>query len=211
MNRLSRRFFARETLVVAQALLGRTLVHESPEGTVAGRIVEVEAYRGFDDPGSHAFRGPTRRNATMFGPPGHLYVYFTYGMHDCANVVCEREGVAGAVLLRAVEPTLGLPIMAKRRGTEDPHLLARGPGRLCRAFGIDRRHDGADLIQGEIWVSVRRTSRGGIKASERIGLAFGGNLSWRFYEEGPWVTPSSRGAPLRSFSPSRFRRRPVGA
>lgn len=188
VKRLSRAFFARDTLVVAQALLGHILVHESPQGRVAGRIVEAEAYRGAEDPGSHAYRGQTRRNVTMFGPPGHLYVYFTYGMHHCANIVCEKDGVAGAVLLRAVEPVEGMEIMATRRGLTDPRGLARGPARLCQAFGLDLRHDGADLIQGPVWVGRSKALRGAVQTSGRVGVAAGGDHRWRFYEEGPWAS-----------------------
>lgn len=184
LKRLSRAFFTRDTLVVARALVGRLLVHESPEGRVAGRIVEAEAYRGSEDSGSHAFRGRTNRNATMFGPPGHLYVYFTYGMHYCSNVVCERNGVPGAVLLRAVEPLEGLDLMAERRGLEDPRLLAKGPARLCQAFGFDRRHDGADLVTGQIWIEGRPKLKGPRKVSSRVNV--GNALQWRFYEEGRW-------------------------
>ena len=129
MRPLGRAFYARDALAVAPLLLGRTLVSESDAGTVTGRIVEVEAYCGFSDPASHAYRGPTRRNAVMFGPPGHLYVYFTYGMHFCANAVCEAVGSPGAVLLRAVEPLSGIDVMAERRGLASVGLLARGPAR----------------------------------------------------------------------------------
>ena len=186
--RLSRRFFARPTIVVAQALLGHTLFHETSQGLVGGRIVEVEAYRGPQDPGSHAYRGMTRRNSVMFGPPGHLYVYFTYGMHHCCNVVTEKDGVAGAVLLRAVEPTHGLDIMETRRITDDPHLLAKGPGRLCQAFGFAREHDGLDLVDGPAWISRTKRLKAPIKASARIGLRAGIDEPWRYYEPGPWTS-----------------------
>lgn len=188
MKRLSRAFFARNALEVAPALLGRILGHESAEGLVTGRIVEVEAYRNTDDPGSHAHRGKTNRNATMFGPPGHLYVYLTYGIHHCANIVCERDGTAGAVLLRAVEPLDGLELMSKRRGLEDPRLLARGPGRLCQAFGLDRRHDGADLVDGPVYVIGRQDVKAPVRTSRRIGVPPTIGLEWRFYEEGPWAS-----------------------
>lgn len=186
MNRLSRRFYSRDALNVARAILGRKLVHDSGEGLVVGRIVEAEAYKGKGDPGSHAFRGKTPRNATMFGPPGHLYVYLTYGMHYCANVVCERDGEAGAVLLRAVEPLVGIDIMAKRRGTDKARLLARGPARLTQAFGIGKAHDGEDLVDGAIWIEGRQVLQAPVSTSRRIGVESSDHC-WRFYEEGPWV------------------------
>jgi DNA-3-methyladenine glycosylase len=135
----------RDPLEVAPWLLNKLLVH----GETAGRIVEVEAYRGADDPASHAFAGPRPRNATMFGPPGHLYVYFTYGMHHCANVVCLGPGVAGAVLLRALAPERGLEAMqTRRRRARRTHELCNGPAKLCQALGLDRTVDGADLLHG---------------------------------------------------------------
>lgn len=192
MSRLSRRFFARPTLEVAAALLGRKFVHESEEGVASGRIVEVEAYCGELDPGSHAFRGKTPRNTVMFGPPGHLYVYFTYGMHFCCNVVCESDGVAGAVLLRAIEPVDGIDLMIERRGTEVIRDLARGPARLCQALGIDRRHNGTDLTVPPMWIEQRRRVVGKIKSSPRIGLRPGIDQPWRFYEDGPWISRTVR-------------------
>lgn len=192
MTRLSRRFYARSTLEVAAALLGRTFVHESPEGITSGRIVEVEAYCGPADPGSHAFRGQTLRNSVMFGPPGHLYVYFTYGMHFCCNIVCESDGLPGALLLRAVEPVEGVELMIERRGVQRLRDVARGPARLCQAFGIDRRHNGIDLISGEIWLEPKRRLKGEVLTSRRIGLAGGLDQPWRFYEDGPWVSSLAR-------------------
>lgn len=190
LRRLPRRFYARDALVVARDLLGRSLVYEAPAGTVSGRIVEVEAYRGGLDPASHAFRGRTARNAVMFGPPGHLYVYFSYGMHHCANVVCEAEGSPGAVLLRAVEPTAGLALMAARRGTADVSLLARGPGRLGEAFGLDLACNGHDLVSGPVWIGGSPVLRGPVAASPRIGISRAAEEPWRFYEEGPWASPT---------------------
>jgi DNA-3-methyladenine glycosylase len=162
-------------------------VHNDPvAGRLAGRIVEVEAYLGHLDPGSHAYRGPTARNATMFGPPGRLYVYFTYGMHFCANIVCGPPDVAGAVLLRALAPLRGLEGMRARRpraGTD--RQLCSGPARLTQALGIDRRHDGADLLAGPI-----RLLDDGVPphaepaVSLRVGLTAGAEHPWRWYVPG---------------------------
>lgn len=142
---LLRELFVADGLDVAPRLLNLLLVADG----VAGRIIEVEAYRGQADAASHAYRGPTARNATMFGPPGHLYVYLSYGMHHCANVVCSPEGVASAVLLRALTPVEGLGLMrARRPGARHDGELCAGPGRLCAALGIDRHFDGVDLVSG---------------------------------------------------------------
>lgn len=142
MRRVARRLLERDATEVAPLLLNKLLVL----GGCVGRIIEVEAYRQ-DDPASHSFNGKTSRNSVMFGPPGHLYVYFTYGMHYCANVVTGREGNGSAVLLRAVAPVAGLEMMSERRqGHRD---LAGGPAKLCQAFGIDAEHNGVDLCAGD--------------------------------------------------------------
>ena len=197
MKPLPRAFYGRDALVVAPDLLGRTLVHETAEGTVAGRIVEVEAYCGPVDPASHAYRGPTQRNAVMFGPAGHLYVYFTYGMHYCANVVCEEEGSPGAVLLRAVEPKQGLELMARRRATSAVGALAKGPARLAQAFGIDRAQNGSDLVEGPVWIGGAPVLAGPVESSPRIGITRAAEEPWRFYEVGPWASPR-RSPPLKA-------------
>jgi DNA-3-methyladenine glycosylase len=138
--KLTRNFFARSVHEVAPGLIGATLLVDG----VGGVIVEVEAYDG-DDPASHGFRGRTARNASMFGPPGHAYVYRSYGIHFCLNLVCGDEGVPEAALVRALRPTRGRDRMAKRRGLDDPRLLCSGPGRLCQALGVTREHDGLAL------------------------------------------------------------------
>ena len=154
-------------------------------GELQGRIVEVEAYAGGEDPGSHAFHGQTRRNATMFGPPGRLYVYFTYGMHFCANVVCGKHGQGTAVLLRGLTPLAGLDEMrARRPRARSDRELCAGPARLCQAFGLDRAFDGADLVTADRGVTVcddgtPPPAEPGV--SVRIGLSAGGDLPWRFY------------------------------
>ena len=137
---LSRDLFARSVHEVAPELIGTTLLFEG----VGGLIVEVEAY-DHEDPAAHGYRGRTERNASMFGPPGHAYVYRSYGIHWCLNFVCEQEGSASAVLIRALEPRHGLEAMQSRRGLRDPRLLCAGPGRLCQALGITRAHDGMAL------------------------------------------------------------------
>ncbi|TMQ67571.1 MAG: DNA-3-methyladenine glycosylase [Candidatus Eisenbacteria bacterium] len=180
---LPRSFYARPALAVARAVLGRRLVHESPQGRAAGLIVEVEAYRGADDPASHAYRGPTPRNATMFGPAGHLYVYFTYGMHHCLNLVTGRPGVAAAVLVRALEPLEGADLMRRRRGADEWRRLARGPACVAQALGLSRQHDGLDLTRGPVWIAARAPERRGLPTgcSGRIGVRVGLDRAWRFF------------------------------
>jgi DNA-3-methyladenine glycosylase len=178
--RLGRTFYRRDPRVVAPELLGKVLTN----GTVSARIVEVEAYCGSEDPGSHAFRGMTRRNATMFGPAGGLYVYFTYGMHWCANAVCGEEGHGVAVLLRAAEPLTGIDLMrARRPAARTDRDLCRGPARLCQAFGLDGAYDGADLVRADRGVTIVDDGTPPPPepaVSTRIGLRAGDELPWRF-------------------------------
>ena len=166
---------------------------------VAGRIVEVEAYRGADDPGTHALRGPTPRTEVMFGPPGHLYVYFSYGMHWCANVVTEGVGSPGAVLLRAVTPLRGIDVMRSRRPAAKRTVdLGNGPAKLTQAFGLGATHDGADLVRAGLGVSIRDDGTpppDPPSVGARVGLSRGGDLPWRFAV--PGVTEVSRPAPGR--------------
>ena len=180
--RLDREFYARNALEVAPELLNKVLA--APDGR-SGRIVEVEAYRGADDPGSHGFRGKTGRNATMFGPPGHLYVYFTYGMHWCANVVAETDGVAAAVLLRALTPLEGLDTMYAARGpaARRDRDLCSGPAKLTQALGIDGDLDGADLVSGDRGVTIVDDTEPpppSPAGTTRLGLTNGADLPWRF-------------------------------
>jgi DNA-3-methyladenine glycosylase len=183
-RRLGRAFYRRDPRVVAPELLGKVLLH----GGAAARIVEVEAYCGAEDPGSHAFRGPTKRNATMFGPPGRLYVYFTYGMHWCANAVCGDPGEGVAVLLRAAVPLDGLEEMRARRPAARRDLdLCRGPARLCQALALDGAYDGADLVTASLGVTIvdDGTPPPDQPASgTRIGLSAGADLSWRWWVAG---------------------------
>ena len=190
--RLPRSFYARAATEVAPALLGQVLVRALPDGTrAAARIVEAEAY-GPDDPASHSFRGMTPRNAAMFGPPGHLYVYFTYGMHFCMNTVCGRPGEGTAVLLRAGEPLEGVEGMRERRGRERTIELCSGPGRFTQALGVNRSQDEADLVDGgSLW--VERGSRSeSIETGIRVGVRET-TRSWRYWLEGSAFV--SRGRP----------------
>jgi DNA-3-methyladenine glycosylase len=167
---------SRPVLDVAPRLLGAILRH----GGVAVRLTEVEAYDGANDPGSHAYRGPTRRNQVMFGPAGHLYVYFTYGMHHCANIVCGSEGTASAVLMRAGEVVEGIDTARARRGNHADRDLARGPARLCSALGLDLTHNGLDLSTGALTlgpsIGPERISTG-----PRVGLRHAADLPWRLW------------------------------
>jgi len=186
---------------VAPDLLGCLLVRVLPSGRrLSARIVETEAYEE-DDPASHSFRGPTPRNEVMFGPPGHLYVYFTYGMHFCMNVVTGRIGEGSAVLLRAGEPLEGAEVMARRRGTGNPRLLCAGPARMCRAFGIARAHNGRDLVAGEgMWLERGPAVPAGVvEAGPRVGIRDGTDRRWRFFLRGdPFVSRGRpAGAPVR--------------
>ena len=195
--RLRRAFFDRPAVEVAPDLLGRVLVRAVRDGVrLAGRVVEAEAYEP-GDPASHGFRGPTPRNASMFGAPGHLYTYFTYGNHWMANVVARERGVGSAVLLRALEPLEGVEEMRVNRARSDALDLCSGPGKLARAFGLDRTHDGADLVRGrDVWLEAGTpVDPDRIRRGTRVGVSVGGEQDWRFFEaDSPWVS-KWRGAP----------------
>jgi DNA-3-methyladenine glycosylase len=181
-------------LEVAPRLLGAVLRN----GGVAVRLTEVEAYDGANDPGSHAFRGPTRRNQVMFGPAGHLYTYFTYGMHHCANVVCGTEGTASAVLLRAGEVVEGVEIARERRGNHPDRDLARGPARLCSALALDLSHNGLDLTNGALTLG-RAVDPDRIATGPRVGLRQAPDHPWRFWIEGePTVSRYVAAKPRRA-------------
>lgn len=188
---VSRGFFERDALEVARDLLGKRLTRMTGGNLTAGRIVEVEAYRAHDDPANHAHRGQTRRNASMFGPPGHAYVYSIHARF-CFNVVTEPTGVPSAVLIRAVEPSDGQSLMHARRRTDDPLNLARGPARLCEAFEIDRTLDGHDLVgSDQLWIDTElpATDPGEIVAARRIGVSSAKDLPLRFfYADNPYVS-----------------------
>lgn len=194
---LPRSFFARPVDEVARELLGCFLVRKRRGIVVGGRIVETEAYGGPGDRASHADRAPTGRAKIMFGPPGIVYVYFTYGMHHCMNIVTGPPGQASAVLLRAVEPLWGTDRMRDEGAPARlaDHLLASGPGRICRALGIDRRLNGADLSDGPIGIHRRREAPGEISAGARVGLTHDDGRLWRFWVPSRAVTrrgPGSR-------------------
>ncbi|TMF99025.1 MAG: DNA-3-methyladenine glycosylase [Chloroflexi bacterium] len=179
--RLPRRFFVRDPVVLARDLLGRVLFYKTPEGLLAGRIVETEAYTGAADPASHAFRGRTARNAVMFGPAGHAYVYFTYGMHHCLNVTAGAQGTAGAVLLRALEPLAGVEIM-RARGDHGPESrLLSGPGKVGRAFGLSLVDNGRDFTRGPLGLATGApVPDREVAISRRIGISRAVDLPYRF-------------------------------
>ena len=187
MESLPRPFYDRDTLVVAQELLGCYLSHRTPEGLTIGRVVETEGYLT-GDPAAHSYRGKTKRNAAMFGPPGCAYVYFTYGMHHCFNVVTRAEGTGEAVLIRALEPVQGIELMKKRRGKEHLPELCSGPAKLVVAMGITRQNDGCDLTQGHLIFTepeaVGPRSDLKIVRTKRIGISQGIAAPHRFYIQG---------------------------
>ncbi len=194
--RLPRPFYLRPTLTVARDLPGRYILRKLGRTVLVGRIVEVEAYLGKKDPASHAYRGMTPRNEVMFGEGGHLYVYFTYGMHFCCNVVTGREGVGNAVLIRAAEPVEGLEAMTALRSAGDGRRrteveLCSGPGKLCQAFAIARKENGTDLCGDTIWLARKRggSPPRSIMRSTRIGITGGREHHWRFFlKENPFVS-----------------------
>jgi len=189
---IPREFLGRPAQEVAPDLLGCVFEHETADGLVAVALTEVEAYAGEVDPASHAYRGRTVRNAVMFGPAGHAYVYFTYGMHFCVNVVCMPPGTASAVLLRAGQVIAGEELARARRGpASTPRDLARGPARLCQALGIDRRLDGADLSDEasplrlrKAVATVRSEEKTVIRTGPRVGVREGADVPWRFWLDG---------------------------
>jgi DNA-3-methyladenine glycosylase len=231
---LPRDTFARSAVEVAPAVLGCVLEHETPEGLVAVALTEVEAYHGQADPASHAYRGQTPRNAVMFGPPGHAYVYFTYGMHFCVNLVCLPEGAASAVLLRAGRVVEGEDLARARRTAPGPggRDLARGPARLCQALAITRAQNGADVcdpasplrvrwpvpaeagagppgpaeLAGAERVGPAELAGASISHGPRVGVSTAGDVPWRF-----WVTGDPTVSVYRAYAPRRARPKPVSA
>jgi DNA-3-methyladenine glycosylase len=173
-----RAWFDRSAAELGPDLLGALLVHDTPEGRIAGRVVEVEAYLGPEDQAAHSSHGLTARNAAMFGPPGHLYVYLVYGIHHCANVVCGPGGKPEAVLLRAASLTEGEELARGRRGAVPEARLAAGPGNLASAFGIDRSLNGADLLAGPVRLAAASRSPD-VERTPRIGVGYAGDWKAR--------------------------------
>ena len=197
ITKLKRDFYLRPTVVVARELLGCYLCRQLRNELLVGRIVEVEAYPGIDDPASHSFNGQTRRNATMFREGGRLYVYFVYGMHFCANVVTGAEGTGAAVLLRALEPVRGIKTMERNRfpatskdmARPAVHGLCNGPAKLCSALKITSDEDGTDLCGKEMWVGRGEPCGDPVAVSRRVGIRKGVSRHWRFFLKGnPFVS-----------------------
>ena len=199
---LDKNFYQQPTIKLAKNLLGKYLVHEENNGTIlAARIVETEAYLYKNDPACHAYKGKTKRNEAMFGPAGHAYVYLIYGMYYCLNVVSSKEDIGEAVLIRALEPVLGLDIMKRRRGTEKIISLCNGPGKLTQAFGLTKKHDKQDLTAGKLFLCSEqelchkfsmvtlKNRKIQIRSSGRIGISQGKELQLRFYiKDCPFVS-----------------------
>ncbi|MFZ1517216.1 MAG: DNA-3-methyladenine glycosylase [Ignavibacteriaceae bacterium] len=186
---LNRKFYIRPVLTVAKDLLGKVLIYKSGENVFAARIVEVEAYDEIKDKASHSFNGKTKRNEVMFNEGGYFYVYFTYGAHFCCNVVTGKKNYGAAVLIRAVEPLLGINRMIENRfgrelkSEKEFYNLTSGPGKVCKAFGFDKSHSGIDLTNGDIFiVDQPRLSKKMIGISKRIGITKSVSLPWRFFE-----------------------------
>jgi DNA-3-methyladenine glycosylase len=186
--KIPRSVYAQPTLQVARRLLGKYLVRRHPDGRTVGKIVETEAYVGEHDLACHASRGRTARTEVMFGPPGHAYVYFIYGVYYCLNIVTEEVGHASAVLIRALEPVEGVELMEKRRGTDKLLSLASGPGKLCLAMAIDKKLNAVDMARGNVlYVEDRGEPPPKIIATPRIGVDYAGKWKdkpWRFLIRG---------------------------
>lgn len=205
-------FYRRPTLDVARDLIGKVLVHETASGVTAGAIVECEAYIGEDDPACHAAPGPTPRNAPLYGPPGVAYVYLNYGLHDMMNAVTEAEGSPAAVLVRALDPLEGLPLMRKRRSRAPwrkgkapvvDHELCRGPGNLCRAMGITLSDNTRPLTKGPLTIHDRGLCYGPVEWSTRIGIRVGTEHEWRAVVAGHPSVSGVRFGVRSQFSTSR--------
>lgn len=187
MKPLPREFYARDPVTVAKDLLGKTIIHETPDGKVMAKIVETEAYLGKEDEASHGYRR-TKRSEIFWGPPGISYVFVNYGVHHCFNTITCPENVPGAVLIRAVEPVEGLELMQKRRGNSELEGLTNGPGKLSQALGITMKHNGEDLIDGGLYIA-EGTKPKEIRVSKRIGITRSSDLPLRFFiKNNPFVS-----------------------
>jgi DNA-3-methyladenine glycosylase len=181
-KKLKRSFYNRPTLTVAEELVGKYFVCVQSGRRVSGKIVEVEAYIGEDDPACHAAPGPTKRNAVMYGPAGYAYIYFIYGMYNCLNVVTEKKGFPAAVLIRAAEPEDGIEMMTTHSPKTPPRLLLSGPGRLCRSMGLTARQSGKDLCGDTLYIEDRGESAVAIVRTPRVGIRKGTDRLWRFVD-----------------------------
>lgn len=197
ITKLPLAFYEQPTLELARALLGKTVVHATPEGLCGGVIVETEGYISAIDPAAHGYRRATPRTRIMYGPPGHAYIYFSYGMHNMLNISTEPEGEGAAVLIRAIQPTIGLDLMRRRRGEAMPlRDLARGPGRVCAALGIALAENGMALTGETLWLddTPGLPDNALIATSRRIGITRGVELDWRWYLAGsPYVSGNKNG------------------
>ena len=202
MAKVSRAFYEQPTLELARALIGMTLLRATPEGTSGGLIVETEGYLSASDPAAHGYLRRTPRTRIMYGPPGFAYIYFSYGMHCMLNISTEPDGVGAAVLIRAIQPTIGLDLIHQRRGAAMPlRNLARGPGRLCAALGLTLSENGLPLTGETLWLDDQPglPADAVIATSTRIGINVGTELPWRWYLAGcPFVSgPTSLNTPGR--------------
>ncbi len=189
VNRLGRSFFSRYTPDVARDLLGCLLVRKAGKNVISGKIVEVEAYRGSDDPASHSFRGVTKRNSLMFGEAGRVYVFLSYGNHWCLNFTTEGEGQPGAVLVRALEPVEGTAQMKRNRGVEELSRLTNGPGKLTKALAIGKEFNGEDVVTSKRLYVLGSEEPVKAEVSERIGISRARERQWRFFVQGnPFVS-----------------------
>jgi DNA-3-methyladenine glycosylase len=195
-KKLKREFYIRNLITVAKELLGKIFVKHDGKRVLSGKIVEVEAYHGDFDQASHAFIGKTKRNEVMFEEGGHLYVYFTYGAHFCANIVVGKKGKGIAVLLRAIEPLQGIDYMAQNRfekkliNDREKLNLTNGPGKFCKAFGLTKTHNGVDLTKDKIYILDQpKLPRNKIGISRRIGITRSVDLEWRFFiKDNPFIS-----------------------
>lgn len=194
VSMLDKNFYEKTAIELARELLGKMLIHEAYSGTAGGIIVETEAYCGIDDPASHAANGPTPRSKIMFGPSGISYVYFSYGMHNLFNIVSDKFGIAGAVLVRAIEPKIGIELMKKRRKTDSVLNLCSGPGKLTTALSITLKENGLNLRQKPLCVTEGNlVPKYEICSSPRIGISKATEHPWRFFIKGsPFVSARNK-------------------